>query len=265
MPFSCLTIIGCLCNYLPMEPKTVAQALQESFALSYSPVGFSYVASLPPGAIELHPGKLGCISPLVFAAAKGAIVGLTRETCGWSCSAFYLGFSDSIFPGIEGFLSNDPPPGEECERLVASPELARQWIEAIRPQRRETGVALFQPLAGFGTADPPEVVICFANPDQISALVGLLNFDVPPAPERVVTGYASACASMATIPLRLAREGRQSAVWGCHDVAARAHIPGDLMSLAMPYALAESAVANIGESFLQTRSWEVLRRRCSAA
>src|SRR5512145_845089 len=80
---------------------------------------------------------------------------------------------------------------------------------------------------------------------------------------RVVTQFASACGSLVTLPLRAAREGRQSAVWGLHDIAARIRLPADLMSLSMPLEMLRAAWRHAPESFLAKELWGALRTRSS--
>jgi hypothetical protein len=127
-----------------------------------------------------------------------------------------------------------------------------------------TGVAVFQPLEQIGEHERPEVVIFFTDADRLSALVFLAYFDDPMAEGVVVTRFASACGAVATLPLRHARQGEMKALWGMHDIAARARLPQELMTMAMPMALAERMHGHIQSSFLQTSTWARLTQRATA-
>jgi len=199
------------------------------------PVGFCYAQEAPPGALAFK-GSGRCLASLIFAAARGATVAVGPASCGRPCAAFYLGFAPWIFEGIEQFLSCGPCLGREPERFIRTPDLARQWLEAMRFSAPAGCVAVFKPFGSFAAEEHPEVVIFFATPDQLSALVFLLHYDDPLAEQRVVARFASACGSMVTLPLRSLREGQ-------------------------PTALLEAAWAHAGESFLATPTWARLRAR----
>ncbi len=242
-----------------LYPSALAADLQERLQLEYAPVGFRYTDAVPPGARRFGAGG-GCIAPLVRAAAKGTTFALTPEACGYPCAAFYLGFSEWIFPGIEHFLAHGPMPGRDCERFIRTSDLARKLLEQQR-SRAPGRVAVLAPLATFPSQEGPDVVIVLANADQISALVFLLHYDDPCDDRRVVTQFASACASMITLPMRTAREGGTAAHWGLHDISARARLPEHLTSLAMPLPALEAAWRYAPESFLGTHQWARIAAR----
>lgn len=240
--------------------SNLALDVQARLGLEHAPVGFRYVDQAPPTARRLGSGA-GCIAPLVRAAARGATFALTREACGWPCAAFHLGFSTAIFPGIERFLSHGPLPGRDCERFLLTASVARDYLDAMRFEAPAGRLAVLAPLASFGPHERPDLAIILANADQLSGLVFLLHHDAPTDDRRVVTQFASACASMITLPLRAAREGSRSAVWGLHDISARARLPADLMSLAMPHGVLEAAWRHAPDSFLATERWRRLLGR----
>jgi hypothetical protein len=238
----------------------LADEIQRAFGFRLLPIGFHYAAERPAKSIGFR-GESGCIVPFILASGKGATVALRSGECGWPCAAFHLGFQDEVFPGIEGFLSNDPPPGRECERFLRNSDTAGRYLHSMRSIERARGWAVFRPLREFTQQLQPEIVIFFAAADQISALVQLLHFDFPVETNRVLTRFGSACASLVTQPLALARSGENAAIWGCHDIAARRRLPDDLMSLSMPFTLVQELGRDAGESLLSTRNWAALSQR----
>lgn len=247
-----------------LDPSDLAVDLQERLRLEHAPVGFRYADTPPPGARSFGSGQ-GCIAPLVRAAGRGGTFVLTPEACGLPCAAFYLGFSEWIFPGIERFLAHGPMPGRGCERLISNSRLAREFLEQQRNPAPPGQVAVLAPLARFPAGERPDLAILLANADQISALVFLLHYDGPADDRRVVTQLASACASMITLPMRTAREGGTAAHWGSHDLSARARLPAQLTSLAMPLPVLEAAWRYAPESFLGTDQWARIAARQAPA
>ncbi len=230
--------------------------------LEYQPVGLLLTASKPENAVCFRKKGNGCIAPLIFSASKGKTVAIDEGSTGYPCSAFYLGYGDWIFDGIEYFLSNSPVPiGRECERIVKNAALARAFVESNVPKEKNQLTYVFKPLLSFTEQERPEVVLFFANADQLSALVFLIQHSHPLDDDRVKTGFASACMAMTTVPLKYAREGQSKAFWGLHDISVRASLPKDIMSMAMPYSLFEEICNDAPESFLITERWEKVAER----
>ncbi len=69
--------------------------------------------------------------------------------------------------------------------------------------------------------------------------------------------------SVAALPLRQSRNGEQKAFWGMHDISARARLPKDIMSLAVPLEMACQMHANIERSFLRMSQWSKIVKRHS--
>lgn len=229
--------------------------------MDYAPVGFYFADKKPEAAIGFRKPGQGCIMPLILASARGKTVAFDKNSAGWDCSAFYLGYKNWIFPGIEYFLSQGPLKGRTCERFIKTPELAKSYVKSLKPPKKAIGVAIFKPLEKFSNSQKPQIVTFFANPDQLSALVYLLYFDAPEVEDRVVTRFASACGSIVTLPLQYAHKGEKKAVWGFHDISARARLPKEIMSLTLPFGLLVDMWKNMNESFLRTERWAKIAQR----
>lgn len=239
-----------------------ANWLISKLRLRYQPVGLMFADKKPPHALFFKKSGNGCIAPLIFSAAKGKTVAIDKDSTGYACSAFYLGFAEWIFNGIEFFLSHSPVPiGRECERFVESPALAKEFVKSYVPLERIEKTYIFKPVPAFEEQEKPEIVLFFANADQLSALVFLIQHANPLDYDRVKTGFASACQAMITIPLQYARKGENKAFWGLHDISVRTSLPKDIMTLAMPYALFEEICNHAPKSFLITEKWKQIQRR----
>ncbi len=238
----------------------IGKKFKEVLATELFPIGFHFTDKKPANTIGFKKSGAGCMMPLVYSAARGKTVAFDENSVGWSCSPFYLGYTEWIRKGIEYYLSHGPI-GSNCERFVKTPKLAKEHVESMRLPERSKGVAVFKPLEQFIVNETPELVTFFANPNQLSALTFLLYYDAPPNEERVVTRFTSACGAVASLPLQIARSGEYKAVWGGHDLSARARLPKDLMTMTFPYSVIENMYTNIDESFLRTELWAKLTRK----
>lgn len=140
---------------MPLKFVDLAQSLKQTFALKYSPVGFYVSTSKPAKAISFMKDGTGCIMPLIFAAARGKTVAFEAQSCGYPCSAFYLGYTDWIFPGIEHFLSNGTLLNPRCERFIKTPAQAKCYIESLKPAQKTEGYTIFKPLEVFNEQKNP--------------------------------------------------------------------------------------------------------------
>jgi uncharacterized protein (DUF169 family) len=244
-----------------MELASLSERYIKAMRLRYSPVACFFSDNRPQGGTGFRKKGSGCIMPLVFSAGSGKTVAFDRETTGWPCSAFYLGYEDWIFPGVEQFLSNQPVHGRECERFVRTPGQAEAYLKSIRFETGSSGTAVFKPVEAVNNGEIPEIVIFFANADQLSALVYLLYYDAPKEENRVIARFASACASAVTLPLCYARRGEKKAVWGLHDISARSRLPRELMTFTVPLSLFIEMGGYIDECFLITDAWRKIAKR----
>lgn len=235
--------------------------LFERLGMEYEPVGFMFSDKKPEDAIGFKKSGEGCIAPLIFSAAKGKKVAFDKNSTGRPCSAFYLGYKEWIFPGVEYFLSSGPLPGIECERFVKSPKLAKEYVESFKDSELRNGAVIFKPLNMFTENEKPISVILFANPDQMSGLVYLLHYNSPLQQDIIATGFASACASFFTVPLRYAKKGEKKAFWGLHDISIRPAFPKEITSLSMPFELYHEICQVAEESFLSTEKWNKILGR----
>lgn len=247
------------------ELAAIGQKYVRALRLRYSPVACFFSETRPEGAAGFKKKGNGCIMPLILAAGSGKTVAFDKETTGWPCSAFYLGYEDWIFPGVERFLANGPVSGRECERFVSTAELAEAYLRALRFEMRTSGAIVFKPVEALGEGESPETVIFFANADQLSALVYLLYYDAPGEDDRVIGRFASACASAVALPLQYARKGEKKAVWGLHDISARSRLPKDLMTFTVPLSLFLDMGRHIDGSFLTTGAWRKIADRIDRA
>jgi len=248
-----------------MNIKELAESLKEKLGFGNLPIGMFFSESKPENAISFKSKGNGCILPLIFKSSQGKTVAIDQDTTGWNCSAFYLGYQDWIFEGIECFLSDGVVNGREGERFIKTSKQAKSFVEFYQPKTLNTKVTVFKPLSEFEQDETPEIVIFFVNADELSALVYLLHFNAPESEDRIVTRFISGCGSIVTLPMKLKKEGKMQAVWGMHDISVRRRLPKELMTLTMPYELLIEIAKDIDQSFIITESWKAIRERNTQA
>lgn len=245
-----------------MIPTDIAKAFTDALKLDkYKLCGVYFSDEKPENALELKKKGNGCIVPLILKASTGIPVVFAEESTGWPCSAFYLGFQDTIFEGIEYFLSNKDDFRRPCERFIQNPALAKAFVDNVHPVKPNKHYLVVKPLEDFLPDEEPESVLFFVNADQLSALVFLSHYDAPGSMDRVLAPFASACMALVTLPLKLARNNEHKAVTGLFDISARTRMPKDLLSFAMPYSFLKKLAGFLPESFATSHNWGTLKDR----
>lgn len=245
--------------------KETGKKLKLLLGLRYFPVGIMYSDVRPENAKSFVKKGAGCIIPLIFSSAVGQTVAIDKDSTGWDCSAFFLGYKDWIFTGIECFLTDGSVFGRNGERFIKTKSQAKAFVKSFEPKEINNKVTIFKPLEEFKNDEYPEVVIFFATPDELSGLVYLLHYNAPNSDDIVVTGFNSGCGSIVTLPMRYKSEGKKKSVWGMHDISARLRLPGNLMTISMPVDLLMEIVDEMDNCFLITDNWEKIKERNLAA
>jgi uncharacterized protein (DUF169 family) len=181
-------------------------------------------------------------------------------TQGCSGGKRYSGFSNSLRPNFEYFLSCGIPGELEGERYKQSPELVRDFLKNNPPFDAPGRYLVFKRLDRLSADETPQVVIFFATPDVLSGLFALANFDRSD-PHGVIAPMGSGCSSIISAPLLEAGAEHPRCVLGMFDVSARPYVPADRLTFAMPMKRFEQMVRNMDESFLVTKSWEAVAGR----
>jgi uncharacterized protein (DUF169 family) len=112
-----------------------------------------------------------------------------------------LGFTQNQMPNIEYFLSCGIPGKLEGERLVISPELAKELINYMSTFTAPGKFLVFKRWDFLEEGDDPQVVIFFAQPEVLSGLYMLANYDEPSG-EAVFCPWGSGCSSIVQFPLK---------------------------------------------------------------
>jgi uncharacterized protein (DUF169 family) len=271
---------------MPVMESRIAKAL----ALEIPPVALIWTDGRPDGALQFKEGKFGCVMWLVASAAKGRTAICDAKTCGCFGGGVGMGFGNqyvNVPGGVEGFchfLSSGnehwetgraiaeqigPLMPEETydnyvhgERYFRSPEQVRTFVDGLPIREIPARYVLFQPLYQVDpNGERPQVIVFFADPDQLAALVVLVNYDRGDN-ENVIIPYAAGCQTIGIYPYREEEAARPRAVVGLTDLSVRLYIRKqlgeNLMTFAVPPRLFEEMEANVEGSFLERPNWQRL-------
>ena len=172
----------------------------------------------------------------------------------------YLGFSTTIRPNFEYFLSCGIKDKMEGERYIRTPEMVRVLMDRMPVGKISSKYIVFKRWDQLLENDVPEVVIFFSSPDVLSGLFTLANYDQD-EPNTTIAPFGSGCASIVYHPYMQIQNERQHAVIGMFDVSARPCVGPDILTFAVPLKKFESMISYMDESFLITGSWNKVRDR----
>lgn len=131
--------------------------------------------------------------------------------------------------------------------------------DELRPLPAPKDYCVFKPVSLLSPGDEPEVVLFLVNPDQLSALVILANYDLP-GNDGVAALFGSGCDSLVLFP-RLERTGKRRGIIGLTDISVRKMLPPEILSFALPFDRALELETNVPGSFLERKVWQGIRER----
>ncbi|WP_068505461.1 DUF169 domain-containing protein [Paenibacillus kribbensis] len=241
----------------------IAQRLK----LKYSPIAILFTNEKPQGALEFAEGRWGCVVAMLTAAAKGRRAVFSRTTFGCEGGGIGLGLINQYSDGFEYFMSTGKeglPPMDgipEPEAFKKTPELAKDFMETIPLINIPEQYVVFTPLTEVDTAkEEPKIVVFYANPDQLSALVVLANYGRTGI-DNVIVPYAAGCQTVCLLPWHEAAREHPRAVIGLMDISARPRIDTNLLSFSVLYAMFKEMEDNVPGSFLDKSEWNKVARR----
>lgn len=226
------------------------------------PISFYYTDE--PAGCERVKSPKGhvCVIGVLARVRMGRSLCFDADSIGCGGGKRYLGYTQEIMPDFEYFLSCGIPGKLEGERYKKSPGLVKEVMKRMPEFKAPRRFIVFKRWDSLGEADEPEVVIFFAQPDVLSGLFTLANFDEL-EPNGVFAPFSAGCGSIVQYPYLERDAARPRCVLGMFDVSARPWVPENTLSFAAPMTKFASMVSQMGESFLITPSWAKVRKRIS--
>ena len=263
--------------------------IPNALAMSLNPVAILLSEEAPAGAARFQEGKWGCVMMMFAAVAtQGRCAAFDRSTYGCWGGGVGLGFGNAYetFPGgvecFVRFLSTGNAGWEhgrrvaatlrqgrgfaerflEGERYVASPALARAFLERLPMREVPSRYVVFKPLADVEPERETPVTVVFpVNAHQLSALVVLANAGRA-GNENVAIPFAASCQTIGILPMREGEGPHPRAVVGHTDISARGYVQktlgSDIVTFAVPWAFFREMEELATDSFLNLSAWRVL-------
>jgi uncharacterized protein (DUF169 family) len=172
----------------------------------------------------------------------------------------YLGFSTSVRPDFNDFLSCGIPGKTHGERYVKSPEMVQEITKNTPAFTAPAKYLVFKRWDTITANDNPDVVIFFATPDMLSGLFTLARFDETDR-NAIQAPFGSGCAVIVQNPYLEKFSAHPRPVIGMFDPSARPYVEKDILTIAIPLNKFTTMVNNMEESFLITEAWQKVQRR----
>lgn len=248
--------------------------LCEKMHFKLAPVAIYFTDEKPEGAFQAEKGKRVCAASMLVAAAKKEVVSVfDEETYGCPGGGVGLCFGDAFKKKnhpTEALLSR----GDEVlaqqgldigisfgngERFFDTPELVRKWRDAIPYTETPQKYVVFKPFSMVSEQERPDLVMLFANPDQLSVLVILSGYYRGKA-VNVVAPFVSACQSILLAYQEIDKE-MPNAIMGYFDISQRASIPKELLSLTVPFKMFAELERGALDGCMETPAWAKIQDR----
>ena len=239
--------------------------------LKLEPVGVFFGNTSTQCDFDASPSRRNCVVPLLAAAANGRTISMNEDSCNCPGGATGCCFGDGFTrknPNIHKMLSQGygadaspemPVHMREGERFFCTEELALKWRNAMPFSDRAYPRIVFAPQSRWDQTGTPDLVLVFAEPDQISALVTLLGFHNGKA-VNTIAPFGAACHSIVYAADQMDREDPK-AVMGLFDISQRTGNLAGYLSMTMPYPMWESLGRDLDKSCLTTHAWKEIEKR----
>jgi Uncharacterised ArCR, COG2043 len=231
------------------------------FGKAELPILFYYHKEVHDAALVTRTKGRSCLICELAKVRNGESIAYDAEAIACGGAKRYLGYTETIRPNFEYFLSCGIPGEMEGERYIRTPEMVVELQKHQQTiQDAKGNYIIFKRWDMIQEFDKPAVVIFFAKPDVLSGLFTLANFDQT-EPNSTFTPFGAGCGSIVHYPYLEKDKERPRAVIGMFDPSARPCVPADILSFAVPMVKFEKMIQYMEESFLITGTWETIRKR----
>ena len=235
---------------------------EKFFPGSELPIACFYSNSLcgaEPAALP-KPGDKGytCVFGQLAAVRAGNPRAFNGENLGCSGAIRTLGFSVKAPTQEEAACLVDfLVTKEKFYQSAATVEAMMQGNPSLPARGKHL---IFKRWDALGKTDTPQVVCFFADPDTVSGLHALANYDSM-TPHAVLVPFSSGCNTLVGFAMKELDSAAPRAVLGGLDPSARPYMKPSLLTFSIPWPRFLGMLENMDRCFLTTTVWNILRRR----
>lgn len=245
--------------------------LTQMLHMEREPIGIFFANTETVCDFDALPEKRNCVIPLLMQVSEGKVISMDEKSCNCAGGATGCCFGDGFArwnPSIHKLLSQgygeDAPKGmpafmKEGERFFCTEEIAAQWKDSLPYSEKAYPRIVFAPMSRWAEIGQPNLVYLFLNPDQLSAVVGMLGSHNGRI-HNTIAPYGSACQSILFAAEQM-EQAQPMAVMGLFDISQRYAQLANMLSLTMPYTLWEGLAMDLEKSSLTTHSWRAIEKR----
>jgi uncharacterized protein (DUF169 family) len=229
------------------------------FGSAELPIVFFYSEGTAGTEKNEKPKGRSCLICELAKVRKGKSLAYDGDNLACMGARRYLGFSNTMRPGFEYFLScgNETTEGE---RYIRTPEMVKVFMENQQDLAKKGQHIIFKKWDCLEEQDQPDVVIFFATPDVLSGLFTWANFDQTD-PTTTFTPFGAGCGTIVHYPYLEIKREIPRAVIGMFDPSARPCVPENMLTFAVPMVRFERMIGYMEETFFITPTWETVRKR----
>ena len=229
------------------------------FGVAELPIVFYYTTGDGGAEPAGKPKGRSCLICELAKVRGGKSLYFNIESLSCTGAKRYLGYTDKMRPDFEYFLScgNDQTEGE---RYVQTPDIAKDFMKNQKTLPTEGKNIVFKRWDNLTENDNPDVVIFFAQPDILSGLFTLANFDQKEL-NGTICPFGAGCGTIIHYPYLEGMTERQRAVIGMFDPSARTCVEENILTFAVPMKRFKKMAGYMEESFLITKTWTTVRNR----
>ena len=191
---------------------------------------------------------------------KGESLAYNADSINCGGAKRYTGYNIEISPTFRYFLSCGIEGKVRGERYKISPEVVDETQKHLIRLPSEGKNLIFKRWDKLTEQDDPAVVIFFAQPEVMSGLYTLANYDQVD-PQGVITPFSAGCGSIIHYPYLEKDKENPKCVLGMFDPSARPCVPVNTLSFAVPMIKFQRMVGYMEESFLITPTWDKVMQR----
>jgi hypothetical protein len=210
-----------------------------------------------PKIIKNKDATFRCMFQYIMETRKTGIPSVFNyENFGCPGFRFYSGYTEKLPSFNHYFVTTGIPGLFPGERFMPRPQSSKNSAAKLEGRTPKGKNLVFARLDSPDQLDKTarqaagiEAVIFFANPEIITGLAGLVRFAADDD-DAVRSIYCSGCASLFAWPVQLQLLGKEQAVLGVFDPAARPWLKNGEMTLAMSLDLFKKILASYKDSFM---------------